>query len=638
MSKHIKEMVKSNKRFFKFCLVFAAVFALVIVPITDLGNKINVLKTSADIVVWKTDDATFTCDTHKSNEILSVDTTATNSTTLTVPSEINGVTITSINGAAFNGTSIVNARSVVELTLPATITSIPKNTFNNMYNLVNINVDPENPNYMSYNGMLYSKDGTTLLSVPQNTPSTRIDYRVLSPNVTTIGSNSFYSNKSVSDVTFPNTVTTVADDVFNGTNIRTVYFASSLQHLGRAFNNNPSLTAVDVQTGTYDWTSFNGVLYDYSENKIILYPAGKTDDSFTMRASVTTIGTKAFQGAVNLKTINFNGNERIIESNAFDGCGITEFIAPAALEQIGDESFANCAELKKVDMSGAKILRIGISTFSPCEALTDCILSDFTQEIPYSVFAGNTSLTNVVLPKGLITIDEGAFAGCIALTQIALPGRLESIAATSFTGTQISSFYLGSKIKKNIPNFTDSIFLMTSDADGVTSIGKVTIVGYSTVSSTVNELQDDGTVKAVTKTVDSAAKKYADENGCDFLDLGEFIEKQGDLDGDGKVTPEELNAVIRAVLNQQIVDSNWLAFTATDTTFDGEDITTSKRDILKQLRAAMEREKLEPTEPTDVEPTEPTDVEPTEPTDVEPTEPTDVEPTEPTEPTDEPTA
>ena len=92
--------------------------------------------------------------------------------------------VTSIGAGAFYGCS-----ALTEITIPASVTSIAVNAFEDCTSLVSINVDENNANYSTYDGVLYNKDKTVLLRHPQGKKD---DSFVFLPSVTTIGEYAFY--------------------------------------------------------------------------------------------------------------------------------------------------------------------------------------------------------------------------------------------------------------------------------------------------------------------------------------------------------------------------------------------------------------------------------------------------------------
>jgi RNase P/RNase MRP subunit p29 len=70
-----------------------------------------------------------------------------------------------------------------------------------------------------------------------------------------------------------------------------------------AFDGCESLMAITVEEQNPRFAGIDGVLVDKIENRILRYPAGKEEASYTIPAGVAAIGTGAFSGRGSLKTV-----------------------------------------------------------------------------------------------------------------------------------------------------------------------------------------------------------------------------------------------------------------------------------------------------------------------------------------------
>ena len=118
----------------------------------------------------------------------------------------NGVeySVTSIGGGAFSRSFLTS------ITIPNSVTSIGESAFYGCSSLTSIDVDENNLNYASIDGVLYDKNVTTLIVCPGSKTEVSI------PNsVTSIGGYAFSYCSSLTSVTIGNSVTSIGDYAFS---------------------------------------------------------------------------------------------------------------------------------------------------------------------------------------------------------------------------------------------------------------------------------------------------------------------------------------------------------------------------------------------------------------------------------------
>ena len=136
-------------------------------------------------------------------------------TSVTIPNSV-----TSIGAHAFRACS-----SLTSITIPNSVTSIGDWAFLVCSGLTSINVETNNPNYCSVEGVLFNKDKTRLIQYPGGKQGA---YTI--PNsVTSIGDRAFYNCTGLTSVTIGNSVT-------------------SIEYV--AFSNCSSLTSVTIEAET----------------------------------------------------------------------------------------------------------------------------------------------------------------------------------------------------------------------------------------------------------------------------------------------------------------------------------------------------------------------------------------------------
>ena len=130
-----------------------------------------------------------------------------------------------------------------------------------------------------------------------------------------------------------------------------------------------SLTDIHVAEGNATYKSVDGVLYTADGTTLVLYPAGKTAESFTTPAGVTTIGQEAFSKQSHIESIILSKGVTTIGDCAFQSCrSLNEVTIPVGVTSIGDCAFQSCSALNKVTIP-ASVTSIGTDAFYDCDSL-----------------------------------------------------------------------------------------------------------------------------------------------------------------------------------------------------------------------------------------------------------------------------
>ena len=172
---------------------------------------------------------------------------------------------------------------------------------------------------------------------------------------------------------------------------------------------------------------------------------------------VTTIGTSAFSGCVNIKSVALNEGLIRINYGAFSGTSIAELDVPTTVTTIGQYAFENCLNLKKATFHEG-LGKIDNYAFENCKLLTGKItIPSTTTQIGLDAFSG-TAITGLAIEEGTTGIQLGgrAFTNCTnlnelelnrvtvigymcfqndtAITEVILPQGLKEIESNAFSG------------------------------------------------------------------------------------------------------------------------------------------------------------------------------------------------------------
>ena len=220
------------------------------------------------------------------------------------------------------------------------------------------------------------KDYAIPLDRPWHDSCSGITSLSIGEGVTRIGEDAFVFFEGIESVTIPASVQSLGYRAFVGcAALKTVTFAqgSELTTIDSfAFQNcaalteitfpagvvsfNPintfdgcySLTDIHVAEGNTTYKSVDGVLYTADGTTLVLYPAGKTAESFTTPAGVTTIEVQAFLSCSVLNEVTIPASVTSIGYNAFDDHNLETVNAPCnwdgSLYTFADTVSVNVAE------------------------------------------------------------------------------------------------------------------------------------------------------------------------------------------------------------------------------------------------------------------------------------------------------
>ncbi|MBO7275884.1 MAG: leucine-rich repeat protein, partial [Clostridia bacterium] len=212
-----------------------------------------------------------------------------------------------------------NKLETVELS--ANVTSIGDMAFSACNSLSSINVDEGNTSYKSVDGVLYTKDGKTLIQYPRNKSG---EIYIIPTDVDEIKNRAFYFCHDLTVVNFSASVEVIGDGAFTGCRF---------------------LSEINVDEGNGAYGSADGVLYTKDGEVLIQYPCGKVNRSFEILPGVTSIYRSAFYDCENLRSIFIHKNVSHIGSDAFTRCdNLTIYSEAESQPQLWEKgwNYSNC--------------------------------------------------------------------------------------------------------------------------------------------------------------------------------------------------------------------------------------------------------------------------------------------------------
>lgn len=232
-------------------------------------------------------------------------------------------TLTTIGAGAFMESDLTS------VTLPVSADFAMSNVaFQNCAKLTEFIAPANQPNYMTDDGIVYSKDGTALVAYPAGRSETsftvpervktikhgafrwsKLQEIILPEGLTTIEDDAFYRCEKLTDITVPTGVESLGQAAFGYcTKLENVQLSEGLQSVGvGTFWGCTSLQTITLpdSVGSIGVQAFWGD----SALKTIAIPDG-----------VLSIGKETFQGAVALQSIFVPDSVSTIDATAFTGC------------------------------------------------------------------------------------------------------------------------------------------------------------------------------------------------------------------------------------------------------------------------------------------------------------------------------
>ena len=398
-----------------------------------------------------------------------------------IPSEVDGKSVTSIYSTFSN----CNCSNLTSITIPDSVTRIDNGAFSHCENLNDINVNLDNKNYTSVDGVLFNKDKTKLLRYPCG----KNDNSYIIPDgVTSIGYEAFSNCTNLKSIILPDSVSSIENGAFeNCKRLTSITIPNSVTSIGSyVFYGCEKLTEIKVSAENSKYISANGVLYNKNKTTIICYPIGKKDKNYKIIDGVTSIGDSAFEECIDLTSITIPNSVTSIGDSTFRDCiNLTSITIPDSMTSIGDSAFRDCINLTSITIPDS-VTSIGDSAFTDCINLTSITIPDSVTSIEDSAFTACIRLISVALPDSIEYIGYSTFENCESLTSITMPDSVMSIGRSAFNGcTSLTSITIPNsvmEIGRSAFNNCTSLKIITIP-DSVTSIGKYAFFGCTKLNS-----------------------------------------------------------------------------------------------------------------------------------------------------------
>ncbi len=265
--------------------------------------------------------------------------------------------------------AFLNNGTIDTITIPATITDLGDDCFNQMSHLQEFRVDAANQSFAAKEGVLYTygylqllyypkllnEEGT--LRIPDETTyiaknaayGSGIGELICGENLQEIDEKAFAYCSSLQKVVFNSNLRSIKENAFykceNLTG--TIQLPALLNDIHATAFAKTKVDTFRIDESNEQFASVDGVLMDKAQKKILLVPGSWTE--YTFPDDITTIGTYAFKNSKLQGKITLPPHVSVIEQGAFEGCeSVTDLTLNAELTRIDNYGFWFCSGLQSI--------------------------------------------------------------------------------------------------------------------------------------------------------------------------------------------------------------------------------------------------------------------------------------------------
>lgn len=366
-------------------------------------------------------------------EIIGFDDENNNEENLVIPATLGGLPVTKIAVAAFRSCNSIKSieiagniqevgagaflecKALENVFISSGVTILGVGVFPFCSRLSRITVSDDNPNFSNdEHGVLFNKDKSELLQYPGG----KVEKTYFVPEgVTIIGRAAFAGSVSLSEISIPNTVSTV--------DLMAFYYCDRLKKI------------------TFLADSDDNHILKKICNLAFMCCSSLTD--ITLSDGIAIIGENAFASCTSLENITIPESVTSIGRGTFSCCtSLVNITIPAGLIDIGAGGFELCRSLEKIcvskdnkyyssDANGVLFNKnkTELIQYPIGDTKTSYTIPDSVTKIGDYAF-NNSRLVDISIPNSVTSIGNRAFDNCLNLKSITIPDSVTSIGTGAF--------------------------------------------------------------------------------------------------------------------------------------------------------------------------------------------------------------
>ncbi len=254
-----------------------------------------------------------------------------------------------------------------------------------------------------------------------------------------IGRQAFDRCNITGELIIPDSVTRIIGGSFgNNANLTSVYIGSGVKTFGSNFGSCTSLAQIKVSEDNSSFSSSYGIMYNKAKTDIVKVPEAISGE-ITIPATVESITCSTFNNCMNITALNMqqgSENYKSVDGIIYSSDGSILIICPRGKQgsisvvdgtvTVGESAFSKCSEITSL-LLPETLESIKSLAFSDCSNLSSVTFSNSLKIIESYAFLRCSVLKTVSLPNSLQSIGPSAFAHCSALTSINFPPAITQI-------------------------------------------------------------------------------------------------------------------------------------------------------------------------------------------------------------------